>query len=250
MGDARNHDTRNFRVSSAPSRFQVVERRPSQRWHWLLALASVWLLLWLVWQWSSLHASPTLARISQRMQVAEAALSQQQKRLQQLAQREATLARSDQISRNANRDLQGSLAERDEELAALRTDVAFYERLVGPTTERKGLNVFSSRFAAGADSAWRYQIVLTQNLNRGAISQGRMRFVLEGVRGGKLATVDWDELHQKPGLQGQAFSFRYFQELGGRVMLPDDFSPQRVRVLLDGQDVAVEQAFECKAGAT
>lgn len=214
-------------------------------------LGGFWLLsLSLAWQWASLHAAPTLARISQRMHVAEAEVSQQQRRLQQLTQREATLARSDQISREANRDLQGSLAERDEELAALRTDVAFYERLVGPTVERKGLNVFSSRFAAGGDSAWHYQIVLTQNLNRGAISQGRMRFVLEGVRDGRLATVDWDELHQKPGIQGQAFSFRYFQELDGSVMLPKDFTPQRVRVLLDGQDVAVEQAFEWKADTT
>jgi len=248
---ARLFHFRKAALNAAPSRFQIIERRPSRRRLWIMALGGVWLLsLWLVWQSSSEHAAPTLARISQRMHDAEAALSRQQQRLQQMTQREATLALSDQISRNANRDLQGSLAERDEELAALQTDVAFYERLVGPTNERKGLNVFSSRFAAGGDSAWHYQIVLTQNLNRGAISQGRMRFVLEGVREGKLATVDWEELHQKPGIQGQAFSFRYFQELDGSVMLPADFTPQRVRVLLDGQDVAIEQAFEWKAGAT
>ena len=53
----------------------------------------------------------------------------------------ATLARSDQISRDANRDLQGTLAERDEEIAGLRADVAFYERFVGSTAQRRGLNV-------------------------------------------------------------------------------------------------------------
>src|SRR5262245_35474206 len=46
-----------------------------------------------------------------------------------LQQRVTTLSRSDQISREANRDLQGTLAERDEEIAGLRADVAFYERL-------------------------------------------------------------------------------------------------------------------------
>jgi hypothetical protein len=128
--------------------------------------------------------------------------------------------------------------------------VAFYERLVGPTQQRKGLNVFSSEFAPGSDSAWRYQIVLTQNLNRGAISEGRMRFAVEGVRNGKLASVEWEELRQKPGAQGQPFSFRYFQALDGSVMLPSGFVPRRVRVLLDSQDVAVEQAFDWKSGRT
>src|SRR3546814_19579440 len=46
-----------------------------------------------------------------------------------------------QISRDANRDLQGTLAERDEEIAGLRADVAFYERFVGATGQRRGLTV-------------------------------------------------------------------------------------------------------------
>ena len=37
----------------------------------------------------------------------------QRAEIEQLQQRVATLARSDQISRDANRDLQGTLAERD-----------------------------------------------------------------------------------------------------------------------------------------
>src|SRR5690606_31933215 len=43
--------------------------------------------------------------------------------LEGLRQQVATLARSDQVSREANQDLQGTLAERDEEVSALRADV-------------------------------------------------------------------------------------------------------------------------------
>ena len=238
-------------MTPAASRFRIVQRRDARRWPWILLLAAAWLLsMWLVWLGASTHAEPMLATVSARVEAAEVALASQRERLRQLGQREATLARSDQISREANRDLQGNLAEREQEIASLRTDVAFYERLVGPTQPRKGLNVFSSEFAPVSDSAWHYQIVLTQNLNRGAISEGRMRFTLEGVRNGKLASVEWEELHQKPGAPGQPFSFRYFQALDGSVMLPNDFVPRRVRVLLDAQDVAVEQAFDWKSGRT
>jgi uncharacterized protein DUF6776 len=228
-----------------------VQRRDTRRWPALVAVGGAWLLsLGGAWYWATLRAAPGLAEATARARGAERQLTDQQARLRQLSQRETTLAVSDKISRDANGDLQGALAERDEEISALRADVAFYERLVGPTQQRKGLNVFSSEFVPGAGSAWHYQIVLTQNLNRGAISQGRMRFVVEGVRAGNLATVDWAELNQRPGMQGQGFSFRYFQSLEGQVMLPSGFTPQRVRVLLDGEDVAVEQAFDWKSANT
>ncbi|HLM53035.1 MAG TPA: DUF6776 family protein [Pseudoxanthomonas sp.] len=51
------------------------------------------------------------------------------------------MTRSAQISRDANRELQSSLTERDEERRRARRR-AFHERLVGPTQQqRKGLKV-------------------------------------------------------------------------------------------------------------
>ena len=172
-------------MTPAPLRYQIVQRQTSRRWPWVVLVMALWVLsLVLAWYWAGVRAAPTLATVTQRMHAAESQLARQQGRLKELSQRETTLARSDQISRDANGDLQGTLATRDEEIAALRADVAFYERLVGPTQQPKGLNVFSSEFIAAAGNAWQYQIVLTQNLNRGAISEGRMRFLSEGVRNG------------------------------------------------------------------
>ena len=238
-------------MTPTPVRYQIVQRQTYRRWPWVVLVMLLWILsLWLAWYWAAARAAPTLVSVTQRMHAAEGKLAQQQSRLTELSQRETTLARSDQISRDANGDLQGTLATRDEEIAALRADVAFYERLVGPTQQPKGLNVFSSEFIAAAGNAWQYQIVLTQNLNRGAISEGRMRFLIEGVRNGKLASVDWNELHQQAAMPGQTYSFRYFQALEGQVMLPSGFTPQRVRVSLQGEDVAVEQSFDWKIGNT
>ena len=191
-------------MTPTPVRYQIVQRQTYRRWPWVVLVMLLWILsLWLAWYWAAARAAPTLVSVTQRMHAAEGKLAQQQSRLTELSQRETTLARSDQISRDANGDLQGTLATRDEEIAALRADVAFYERLVGPTQQPKGLNVFSSEFIAAAGNAWQYQIVLTQNLNRGAISEGRMRFLIEGVRNGKLASVDWNELHQQAAMPGQ-----------------------------------------------
>jgi hypothetical protein len=164
--------------------------------------------------------------------VSRAELSDLNDELADLRQKVSTLRRSDQISRNANVELQATLAEREEEISGLRADVAFYERLVGSTGQRRGLNAHEAVFAPESAGTWHYTITLTQNLNRGAISKGSMRFSVEGVRAGKLASLKWEELLQKPNAPAQPFSFRYFQQLEGSVMLPAGFTPQRVRVTL------------------
>jgi len=234
---------------SPPSRFRIVRRDGSAgRWPWWLAG-----LLWLaslvgVWYWATQRAAPALAGTQTGLDETRRALAAAQAELKDRVQREATLSRSDQISRAANNEIQNVLAERDEEIAGLRADVAFYERLVGATGQRRGLSVHSAQFVPEAAGTWQYEIVLTQNLNRGAISKGQMRFSVEGVREGKLTAIDWDALHQREEVPGQEYSFRYFQRIAGSVMLPKDFTPQRVRVSLRGSGAPVDQAFDWSGG--
>lgn len=181
-----------------------------------------------------------------RLRESERALRQAGERIEQLTRQQATAQASDRVSRAALADVQASLAEREEEIAGLRADVAFYERLVGATSQRKGLNTHSVEFAPEVAGSWHYTVVVTQNLNRGAISQGEMRFSIQGVQDGKLTTLDWDALHQRRGAPGHPYSFRYFQQLEGSVMLPAGFTPQRVRVSLSGKGAAATQDFDWK----
>ena len=162
----------------------------------------------------------------------------------QLQQRVATLQMSDRISRQANRELQETLAEREEEVAGLRADVAFYERLVGSTGQRKGLSVHDVELRRDSDGSWRYTAMLTQNLNRGAVSKGALTLSVEGTRNGKLTRLDWTDLLQDPKAPPQRFEFRYFQRLEGSLALPKGFVPGRViaQVKAD-RGATVEQAF-------
>jgi hypothetical protein len=228
-----------------PSRFRIVPQgqvgspRLQLLW-WLLPLwlASLVLVGWLL--------SGSGGDAGSRLHKAERELAQANAQVEQLTRAQATAQASDRISRAALTDVQTSLAEREEEIAGLRADVAFYERLVGSTSQRKGLNAHSVEFSPEQAGSWHYTVVLTQNLNRGAISQGQMRFSVEGVQGGKLTTVSWDELHQRRGVPAQAYSFRYFQQIDGSVMLPADFTPQRVRVTLSGSGGTTSQSFDWK----
>lgn len=210
-------------------------------------LALAWLVSLLLVGWACARfASPEAGGLRERLRQSEREMAQLRTQNEELRQRQATLEASDKISRAATTEVQASLAQREEEIAGLRADVAFYERLVGATGQRKGLNTHSVEFSAEAAGSWHYNVVLTQNLNRGAVSQGQMRLAVEGVKGGKLVTLGWDELHQHKDAPGQAYSFRYFQRLEGSVMLPADFTPQRVRVSLAGPGANATQTFDWK----
>ena len=172
-----------------------------------------------------------------------AQLQAQQKKIDTLEQRNATLSRSDQISRDANSDLQSALAERDEEIAGLRADVAFYERFVGATAQRRGLAVHELQLQPQTDQAWHFTATLTQNLNRGAVNAGQLKVSVEGTRDGKLQKLGWDDLRQA-NAPGVPYSFKYFQQVEGDLVLPPGFKPARVIVrLVPQRGPVVEQSF-------
>lgn len=173
-----------------------------------------------------------------------AQLRGQQQRIESLEQQTATLSRSDQISRDANRDLQATLSERDEEIAGLRADVAFYERFVGATAQRRGLSVHELTLQPQDEQAWHFTATLTQNLNRGAVNAGRLLVSVEGTEAGKLRRLAWADLRQQPNAPGVPYSFKYFQQVEGDLLLPPGFKPVRViaRVVPQG-GAAVEQSL-------
>ncbi len=164
--------------------------------------------------------------------------------LEALRQEVATLTRSDQVSREANRDLQGTLAERDEEISALRADVAFYERLVGSTSQRRGLTVHGLKLQSQGEGAWHFTATLTQTLNRAAVSSGTLTVAVEGSRNDSLERLSWSDLRQLEDAPGVDYSFKYFQQVEGDLILPEGFKPLRVIVrLAPPRGQAVEESF-------
>lgn len=200
-----------------------------------LWIASLVLVGWAAVRWSA----PRLASLDRQ----NGQLRRQLGQLDALRQQIAVLKSSDATSRAANQELQDSLSERDEEVSALRADVAFYERLVGADGQRRGLTVHSVQLAADANGSWHYTATLTQNLNRGKVTEGDMSLQIDGTRAGKLQTLQWADLLQKPQAPAQAFKFRYFQKIDGVVMLPAGFTPHAVKVVLHSEGNTIQQAF-------
>ena len=227
---------------STPSPSLVIRQHdPAQqrRRRWLLAL--VWLVSLLLVGALAAHFAP---RTPDQRRIARLAAVEQDNA--ELKTRVAVLTRSEQVAKGALSDVQQTLRERDEEIEALRADLAFYGRLVGGN-RREGLAVHALRVQpVKASLAWNFTVTLTQNFKRGREVKGRLSLGVEGVADGKLKTLDWNVLAQGKDSAGIEYGFKYFQQVNGTIMLPAGFAPNRVVVRADGDGGRVEQDFAWK----
>lgn len=152
-----------------------------------------------------------------------------------LQQRVAVLERAQQVASAANADLQRQIGERQEELAGLRTDLAFYSSLTRADAKREGLSVQALRLTAAHDNPrlFNFAVTLTQNLKPGQVASGQVRLSVSGMRADKLATVDWTDLAANADAKGMGFAFKYFQQIKGTLLLPEGFVPNGIRVEAD-----------------
>ena len=151
-----------------------------------------------------------------------------------LKQQVANLQRAGQVNEVATSALRGTLAQREKELSALRSDLGFYLRLVAGNGQRQGLKLQEVKLQPIAGSrGWTLILSLTQNAKRGDEVSGHATVSVEGMRKDKVVTLDWPALGDGAQKDGLSFRFTYFQQLQGTIVLPADFRPTRLRIRVD-----------------
>jgi hypothetical protein len=229
---------------------QLVVRAHDPRRVW--RIAGTLLVLWALslagmWHYAGTRIAPANAEgLRERFGLVEQQLRERGTEVENLKEQLAVSQRADQVSRTANEALQQSLRDSEEEIAGLRADLAFYQRLVGGSAERRGLTVHDFKLdRIGSSGGYAYALTLTQNLKKGAVSEGEIALQVEGVRGEALAKLDWQQLASDPAKAPLRFSFKYFQRLEGSIMVPAGFTPNRITVRAQAKSGEItEQTFD------
>lgn len=234
---------------TAPPRLVVRSDDVRQR-RWLAAgLAVAWIAsVALAWWLGGRNAAPDLAAIRDRAEGSTRAANELGSSMEVAQRRIAVLEQSDQVSRLANESLQKTLREREGDLAKLRDDVAFYQRLVGGETGR-GLKVQELALRPiGRSNAYGFRVLLTRNAQAGETNRGAVTVRVSGAGGGKLMQLEWDRLQQETGATPLVYDFKYFQQLESSLILPVGFEPDRVVVRARASDgKTVEESFAWQA---
>ena len=192
-----------------------------------------WLILIVLWLFSLILAGYLGGRWTQAASTSDSTKPSTYQTLQKLQQQLAILQQARRVNQVAVRALRSSLLERDGEIENLRSDVAFYSRLVGGDAHRTGLGVLALRMQPLEKTAgYTFTVTLTQAAKRDPGSRGRLFLSIEGIQAGKPVVLGWAHLAPSEQSKGLPFAFKYFQQVRGMLVLPPGFVPSRVRVRL------------------
>jgi len=128
-------------------------------------------------------------------------------------------------------------------VGALKSDLTFYKNIMAPSETSKGLQV--DRFSLSSDrqaDAYNFKLVLTQVGNNKSYISGVVAVNIIGMRDDEKEVIALRDLSQEIEDLGVKFRFRYFQDVEGKLTLPDGFEPLEVQVVAQAEGRKSSQA--------
>jgi len=173
--------------------------------------------LFVVYQWGLRSGSAQLIPLNDGSEV--------------LLERIGELETRSALDKQALGDLTLKLAESRGVIDELEGELAFYREVMAPEERRQGVVVRAPRFIATSDPLrWRYAVVVQQGRPTEARFAGELRLRVVGRALGEMRVLPLADLDD--GLAGEPLpvNFRYFQRFEGELLLPPEFTPERVEI--------------------
>ena len=134
-----------------------------------------------------------------------------------------------QVSQQAQEQVRSEMRDLRGQLAELEEAVAFYKNVMAPGSVEQGLRIEKFDLApSGVPGEVAFRLVLTQvGDNRNNVA-GDVLLRLSGTRGEQTVLLSGSDILAE-GSETR-FRFRYFQELTGRLRLPEGLQPEQITV--------------------
>lgn len=162
------------------------------------------------------------------------ALAEQAQHLQEqlaAAQKDAAIYKTNaDVAERAQENIRLELKEYREQIIELEKAASFYQNVLG-AGQAAGLAL--ERFFVSPleeNGMYSFQLMLAQHSHEPEQVSGTVTLVVVGEQEGEKAELSQEDVLFDDGAS-LAFSFSYFQELKGRLALPEGFVPQSVRVI-------------------
>ncbi|MEP7068122.1 MAG: bZIP transcription factor [Usitatibacter sp.] len=136
-----------------------------------------------------------------------------------------------QIEKAAQGELARSVAQLQEENAALKEDLGFLRNIMSSGTTPEGLGMSNLKIERdGKSNEFRYRMLLTQGGQRKQDFKGKVQIVARVAKDGAISSITFPD--PSAGDAAGSFEFRFYQKIEGRFAIPDGTT-------LKGADVRV-----------
>ncbi len=155
-----------------------------------------------------------------------------------LAQAATNAELASEVDRGSVEQMRIQMMQAREQIDFLSEQVRLYQSLMDPDPEKSG--VYLERVdiePAETDGAYLYNIIVAQRSSNHRKVSGTMSLqLISDADAGAARAVSLGELSQ--GGDFLALGFKFFQQFNGDLVLPEGFSPSKVRVIvrLDGSN--------------
>jgi cell division protein FtsB len=221
---------------------------------WATRLALVVLAVtggYLVYEFGRIQAGYDLVDAASERRVYEERIDELDDEIKALKEQVALLETHRDIDREAYKEVEASLTELQAKIQEQRDAIAFYRGIVSPADGNKGLRVQDLKLTRGKkEREYNIRLVLVQALKHDRKVSGNVNLTIEGDLGGIEKAYSYSELLPDEADAAWAFSFRYFQDFNRQVVLPDGFTPERVKVEVQSRTRSISSIEESFAWTT
>ncbi|MDA0281590.1 MAG: hypothetical protein O3C29_14335 [Proteobacteria bacterium] len=150
----------------------------------------------------------------------------------ELRRQVAILDRSSVMDQRVTEEVQATIIGLRDRLARLEQDVVYYRQVVSAETEDTGLIISQLDIDATRESnRYRYKLVFRQQDADGdTFLTGHVNINLVGSQGEEQQILSLRDLSAEQDQLDIRLRFKYFQNIEGELVLPDNFVPDRMQV--------------------
>lgn len=167
-----------------------------------------------------------------------------------LRQRVANLQSGREIDELAKLEIQETIRTYEAEIAQLEKDLSFYQNIMAPSDNARGLQVQKVDLKKSASgSLFEYKIVLAQVADNKSYVSGKVAINIIGMEGEQKKIIPLRDVSEQHTTLGIKFKFKYFQDIKGDIKLPESFVPTDIQIVAQSKGKKasrLEQSFDWK----
>jgi DNA-binding transcriptional MerR regulator len=201
-------------------------------WRWLLTLTMMVLVATVVWWLVQNSYRITGFNVEEVKHQLDKLTEENRVMKRDLESSKGTLIERDrqlQIEKAAQGELARTVAQLQEENAALKEDLGFLRNIMSSGATPEGIGVSNLKVERdGRPNEYRYRMLLTQGGQRKQDFKGKVQIVARVAKDGNTSTVTFPD--PSAGESAGSFEFRFYQKVEGRFAIPDGASLKGVDV--------------------
>tara|TARA_R110001592_G_scaffold322098_1_gene600959 strand:+ start:6793 stop:7527 length:735 start_codon:yes stop_codon:yes gene_type:complete len=155
-----------------------------------------------------------------------------QKSEAQLRQQVFNLESGRNIDNVAVQGIQETIRDYKTTIDQLKKDVSFYQSIMAPSENIKGLQVQNVELQKTKDGRrFSYKIVLAQVADNKNYVSGLVAVNVVGMQEDNKVILPLRDVSDDQSTLGIKFKFKYFQDITGELILPKGFNPESIQVV-------------------